>query len=277
MPLADSGISTLDRVCSILNAFRGNEQSLTLTEISKRIYLPKSTTYRMLEALECQGVIIREPNGHGYQLGYQLIRWGTQALDKLDLRNLALPYLNRLMCATGETAVLSTQIGNFGMCLHVVESQNPVRLAMRVGEPLNLHAGASSKVLWAFLSEAEIERILIEIKLIPIRPNTITNASILQNELKTIRSRGYAVSYEETDFGAMGIAAPVYNHTKYPVAGIGIAAPITRVPPERIPELAIFVLAASQELSQCLGAPVDEPVHFSQITETILLKEEFHG
>lgn len=268
MPLIDSGISTLDRVCSILNAFRENEQSLTLTEISRRIQLPKSTTYRMLEALECQGVIIREPHGHGYQLGYQLIRWGTQALDTLDLRNLALPFLKKLMCATGETAVLSARVGNFGMWLQVVESQHPVRLAMRIGEPLNLHAGASSKVLWAFLSDVEIERILSEIKLIPIRPNTITDTNILRSELKTIRTRGYATSHEETDFGAMGIAAPVYNHTNSPVAGIGIAAPITRVPPEKITELASFVMAASQGLSQCLGAPAGDPVRFLQISES---------
>jgi DNA-binding IclR family transcriptional regulator len=272
MPFIDSGISTLDRVCSILNSFRGNDQSLTLTEISKRIHLPKSTTYRMLEALECQGVIIREPHGRGYQLGYQLIRWGTQALNNLDLRNLALPYLHRLMCATGETAVLSTRVGNFGMWLQVVESQHPVRLAMRVGEPLNLHAGASSKVLWAFLSDVEIDQIIMEIKLIPIRPNTITDSGILRSELKTIRLRGYATSYEETDFGAMGIAAPVYNHTNSPVAGIGIAAPISRVPPEKIPELASFVLAASKDLSKCMGAPVEEPVRFSQISERVLFE-----
>jgi DNA-binding IclR family transcriptional regulator len=66
----------------------------------------------------------------------------------------------------------------------------------------------------------------------------------------------------------MGIAAPVYNHTNRPVAGIGIAAPITRVPPEKINELASFVMAVSQGLSQCLGAPVDEPVRFLQISES---------
>jgi DNA-binding IclR family transcriptional regulator len=272
MKLIDSGISTLDRVCSILNAFRGNEKTLTLTEISRRINLPKSTTFRMLEALECQGVITREPYSHGYQLGYQLIRWGTQALDNLDMRNMAQPYLNRLMNATGETAVLSTRVGNFGMWLQVVESQHPVRLAVKVGEPLNLHAGASSKVLWAFLPDADIEQIFTEITLIPIKPNTITDANTLRSELKTIRQRGYATSFEETDSGAMGIAAPVYNHTNNPVAGIGIAAPIARVPHDRIPELASIVLAVSFDLSKCLGAQVEGAVLYSHSSESNILE-----
>lgn len=256
MVVSDSGISTLNRVCLILNAFTESEQILTLTEISKRIQLPKSTTHRMLEAMECHGLIVREPHGPGYQLGYQLIRWGTLALTNLDLRNNALPVLESLCASTNESAVLSARYGYFAMWIELVESRQPVRLAIRVGEPLHLHAGASAKVLWAFLPDAEIERILNGIKLIPLKPNTIVSPETMRAELRTIRERGYATSYEETDFGAMGIAAPVYNHMGQPIAGLGIAAPVTRVPPERVQELARHVLAASQELSRKLGAPV---------------------
>jgi DNA-binding IclR family transcriptional regulator len=255
MAINDSGISTLNRVCLILNAFTENEQILTLTEISKRIQLPKSTTHRMLEAMEWHGLIVREPHDSGYQLGYQLIRWGTLALSNLDLRNTALPVLQSLCASTDESAVLSARYGYFAMWIEMVECRQPVRLAIRVGEPLHLHAGASAKVLWAFLPDAEIERILNGIKLIPLKPNTITSPETMRAELTAIHDRGYATSYEETDFGAMGIAAPVYNHMGQPVAGLGIAAPVSRVPPERVQELARLVLASSHELSLKLGAP----------------------
>ena len=217
MVVNDSGISTLNRVCLILNAFSESEQVLTLTEISKRIQLPKSTAHRMLEAMECHGLIIREPHDQGYQLGYQLIRWGTLALTNLDLRNTALPVLQSLCESTNESAVLSARYGYFAMWIEMVECRQPVRLAIRVGEPLHLHAGASAKVLWAFLSDSEIERILTGIQLLPLKPNTITSTESMRAELKTIRQQGYAVSYEETDFGAMGIAAPIYNHMGQPI------------------------------------------------------------
>ncbi len=261
MEISDSGISTLNRVCLILNAFTEGEQTLTLTEISKRILLPKSTTHRMLEAMECHGLIARQPHGQGYQLGYQLIRWGTLALTTLDLRNIAQPVLQSLCKSTEETAVLSARYGYFAMWIEMVECGQPVRLAIRVGEPLHLHAGASAKVLWAFLPEPEVERILSGIKLIPLKPNTITSPDDMRAELSAIRQRGYAISYEETDIGAMGIAAPIYNHMGQPVAGLGIAAPITRVPPERVDELAQHVLSASRELSLKLGAPAHNGLH----------------
>jgi len=254
--MSDSGISTLDRICSILNTFNENDRVLTLTEISRRIQLPKSTTHRLLEALEAQGMINSDPESRGYQLGYQLIYWGTLALTSLDLRKTAQPVLQALSEKTGESAVLSVRFGNVGSWIEIVESRQPVRLAMRLGKPLNLHAGASSKVLWAFLPENEIERMLSEINLIPLKKNTITDPEKMREELKAIRQRGYSVSFEETDNDAMGIAGPVYDHTNRPVAGIGIVAPISRIPPQRVASMVPFVLEASQELSRRLGASI---------------------
>lgn len=254
MPPADSAIRAINRICDILNSFSEDDHALSLTEISHRIGLPKSTTYRFLEALESQGLLTREPHDQGFRLGYQLIRWGTLAQNGLDLRNLAVPILRDLAAATGETAILSVRYGTVGIWLELIESRQPVRLAMHVGQRIMLHAGASSKVLWAFLPDEERERLLQEVELVPLRPKTITSPDLMRTELQAIRERGYATSFEETDEGAMGIAAPVYDHTGQPVAGIGIAAPLSRVPPERAVELAQPVLQAGYELSRRLGA-----------------------
>ncbi len=254
MPKAESASRAINRLCDILNSFTEQETVLTLTEISRRIGLPKSTTHRFLEALVSQGLLYSE-NGRGYQLGHQLIHWGVLAQASIDLRNLALPVLRGLMESTGETAILSMRFGSVGAWVEMIESRHPVRLALRVGQSVPLHAGASSKVLWAFLPEAEIERLLGQIELTRFEKNTITDPQAMRDELCAIRERGYATSFEETDRGAMGVAAPIYDHTGQLAAGIGIAAPITRVTREHVPEVARHVLAAGQELSHKLGAP----------------------
>jgi DNA-binding IclR family transcriptional regulator len=255
---ADSASRTVNRICDILNSFSDDEAALTLTEISRRIDLPKSTTYRFLLALESQGMVYCDPKSRGYRLGHQLIHWGMLAQASIDLRNDALPILRMLTETTGESSILSMRFGNIATWVEIIESRHALRLAMRVGQPLSMHAGASSKVLLAFLPEYEIERILSEIELTPIKKNTITDPGKMREELHAIRSRGYATSFEETDGGAMGIAAPVYDHTGQTVAGIGILAPIARVPEARIPEVAEPVLQASYELSRRLGAPTRE-------------------
>ena len=251
---AESDFRTVNRICEILNSFNNDKAVLTLTEISRKINLPKSTTFRFLQALEGEGMVYADPNSKEYRLGYQLIHWGTLAQASIDLRNDALPILRSLTETTGESSILSMRFGNVGTWVEIVESRHLLRLAMRVGQPFPLHAGASSKVLLAFLSDQEIERILGGIVFEPIKKNTITNLEKFREELHLTRNRGYAVSFEETDGGAMGIAAPVYDHTGQIVAGIGILAPITRVPEARVPEMAEPVLLASYQLSMQLGA-----------------------
>ena len=255
MTKADSASRTVNRICDILNSFSGQEAMLTLTEISRRIDLPKSTTYRFLLDLESQGMLYSDPGSHGYRLGHQLIHCGMLAQASIDLRNDSLPILRTLTESTGESSILSMRFGNVGTWIEIVESPYALRLAMRVGQSIPLYAGASSKVLLAFLPDYEIERILDEIELKPIKRNTITSPDQLRQELHAIRARGYATSFEETDNGAMGIAAPVFDHTGQTVAGIGLIAPIARVPEVRIPEVAEPVLQASFELSRRLGAP----------------------
>jgi IclR family KDG regulon transcriptional repressor len=254
MKAESSDRSLITRICAVLNAFNEENRVITLTEISRSIGLPKSTTHRLLGTLEAQNILYRDPDGLGYHLGYQLIHWGMLAQRGLDIRNIALPVLRSLSDFTQETAVLSIRYGTAGIWIEQIETRHPVRLAMRVGQRLLLHAGASSKVLLAFLPQEDIERIVPQLELNPIRPKTITNSDMLYRELKAIRERGYATSFEETDVGVMGIAAPVYDYSGRAIAGIGIVAPIVRIPPEKVSEVAPMVLDASYELSRILGA-----------------------
>jgi len=249
-----SAVRTVNRICEILNCFSREQPVLSLTAISQRLGLPKSTVHRLLGALLSQGLLARSADGSSYRLGYQLMYWGMLAQASLNLRAEALPILSELCQASGETAILSVRDGNDGICVEMVESSQPVRLEMRVGRRLPLYAGASGKVLLAFLPEPEIRRIVSQIELTPLRPNTITQADALFRELAAIRQRGYATSFEETDSGAMGVAAPVYDGAGKPVAGLGIAAPLARIPREQVDRVVPLVLEASRRLSARLGA-----------------------
>jgi DNA-binding IclR family transcriptional regulator len=254
MPNTDSTLRVINRVCDILNCYSVDETNFTIAEISQKIGLPKSTTYRFVQALTSQG-LLENLDGHKFSLGHQLIRWGFISQASINLRNLALPVLTSLMETTGETSILSMRFGTAGIWIEMVESRQQVRLAMRIGERLNLHAGASSKILWAFLPSDQIDDILSKIDLVPLEKNTITDPEKMREELAVIRKHGYATSVEETDKDSMGIAAPIYDHSGMPVAGIGIIAPIIRVPIERIPEIAEHVVKAGWEVSARLGAP----------------------
>ncbi len=254
----DSPARSVVRIAGVLNCFTSEEPVHNLTAISQQVGLARSTTHRLVNALVSQGILMRDVYGRGYQLGYQLLHWGMVAQAGLDLRTEARPILRALVRNVDETALLTVRDGLRGLYLDIVESSQPMRLTMEVGQLLRLHAGASSKVLLAFLPDAEIEHILNSLELTKLAPNTITDPVKLDAELAAVRQRGYATSFEETDPGAMGIAAPVYDRNGQAVAGIGIAAPLSRISPERVPEVAPVIVDASQQLSERLGAPKRE-------------------
>jgi len=256
MPQADSTIRTINRVCDILNCFSNRITRLTLTEISNKVGIPKSTTHRLLEALKSQGFVNYDVNNRTFQLGYQLIRWGTDAQAGVDVRNIAWPYLQELTDVTGETSVLTIRNGYAGFCLEMCESSHPMRLSMRVGQPLDLHAGSSAKILWAFLPDEEIQEILQHIKLVPLMDRTITDPNQIVEELHIIRERGYARSFEETDKDAMGVSAPIYNHRMELVAGVGVIAPISRVTEDVEKKMVDKVVRTANLISKLMGAPL---------------------
>jgi DNA-binding IclR family transcriptional regulator len=243
----------INRMVAVLNCFSSEEPLLSFTEISQRLNLPKGSAHRLLQVLESNGLLTRSAGGRGYQLGYQLIRWGMLARSASDLRNIALPALRALSQACGETSFLLVREGNAGICLERVETSQPMRVALRVGERQMLHAGAGAKVLLAFLPEADIRRVLAEIELVPLQPRTITERETLWAELAAIRARGYATSFEETALGTMAIAAPVSDSQDRLVAAIGIEAPLTRIPPEQVKAVAPLVVQAAKQVSAQLG------------------------
>jgi IclR family transcriptional regulator, KDG regulon repressor len=253
MPSDASSLQILDRITAILDCFSPDEPSRTFTAICEGTGLPKSTVHRLLAALEARSYLTTNADGTRYQLGHKLLHWSSVAQAGRGLRTEALPVMYELAQATHESVILSVLDRDVGICLEMVESHQPVKLTMRPGQRLPLHSGASSKVLWAFLSDTEIQHILAEITLTRYMPNTITDPQALLAALHAIRECGYATSFEERDPNAMGIAAPVWDHSGRPVAGLGIAAPLARISPEQVKDFAPLVVDAARRLSARLG------------------------
>ncbi len=249
---ASSAVRTVDRVAAILNCFSAGEPFLSMSEVSERLGLAKSTAYRLLTSMVENGFLSRAPD-RSYSLGYQFIYWASIVQAEFDLGELAHPYLERLNVATGETAILTVLEDHWVVCVEKVDSTRAVRLAMPIGKRRYPHAGASAKILMAYMSPEAIAEAISSLGLPRLMTNTITDPAELQEELERVRGRGYATSFEETDEGTMGVAAAVLDRSGSAVAGIGIACPMSRCAREDVPELARLVTGAARDMSTALG------------------------
>lgn len=247
-------IQALERAAAILGAFSAEEPELRLSDLAERLNLHKATTHRFLVNLEHLGFVERAPRSGKYRLGWRLFELGGLVLQRLDLWDEALPFLEELVRDTGETGHLAVLEGGQAVYIERVETRRALRLPSAVRRGYPAHATNLGKVLLAYASPAVVDDILATRELTAFTPNTITTVDQLSIELASIRERGYSVDNEEYDEGLRCIGAPVCDSTGRVVAAIGIGGPVTRITPSRIEDLARVVVAAARGLSLRLGA-----------------------
>ena len=159
-----------------------------------------------------------------------------------------------LTAQTGETSLLTIYQAREVVCVEKIESPHSVRLALDVGTRRSPHAGASSKVLMAFLPPEEIGLIIRDTGLPKICVNAITDKRGLEVELARIRELGYAQSVEETDLGAWGVATPVRDRDGEVIAAIGLAGPTSRFGEELARDYVMRCEEAARRVSAALFA-----------------------
>ena len=249
-----TSVKTIDRLVRIIDSFSSSRPSWTLTELSEHLSLPKSTLHRFLRSLSAHGILRQDEDSKRLHLGYRLFVWGNLAEQSTALRDVARPVMRDLVAETGETALLTVCHAHEVVCVEKVESSHSVRLALDVGTRRPPHAGASSKVLMAYLPGEEIACIVREQGLPQLCVNTITRQRELEAELARIREQGYAQSLEETDLGAWGVATPIRDWDGQVIAAIGVAGPSSRFGEELAQQYVTCCEEAARRISSALFA-----------------------
>jgi IclR family transcriptional regulator, acetate operon repressor len=246
-------ISTIERAADVLDLFtRVDRPDLGVTEVANELGLSKAVVHRVLTTLAAKNLVEFVEEARRYRLGPAVLALGVTYMERLDLRDLALPSLQQLSDRTGETATLSLRYGNERMYVEQITPDREVKMTVVLGRRFPLHAGSSSKALLAFLPETEQEAYLTQVPLTVMTPQTIGDATRLREELQRIREVGYAVSYGERQPGAGSVAAPLLDHQARPVAAISVCGPLERFRDE-VETMGALLLTVTGDLSRRLG------------------------
>ncbi|HXA00184.1 MAG TPA: IclR family transcriptional regulator [Candidatus Dormibacteraeota bacterium] len=246
-------VQVLDRALAALATLSNSSSDCSLAELCPALGLHKSTAHRLMMVLEQHRLVVKNPETGRYRLGLRLYELGSRAIDGLDLRGKARPYLDRLQERFGETVFFC--ILDEGQVFYVekVESQRSVRTACTVGSRAPAYCTAVGKAMLSELPEAEVIAIVRKSGMKTITPNTITTIARLKNELKAVRSRGFAIDDEEKEEGLRCVGAVVRAHSRKLSAAMSISGPAFRMTKERIPEVGQALMQAASELSAELG------------------------
>jgi IclR family KDG regulon transcriptional repressor len=241
------------RTCfRILSLFSKQNPNLDVDGISQAIDIPKSSVYRYLKTLIQESVLEYDPATKKYELGLKILELGATAYHQLELRKIAIPFMKELAKKTRETVYLAALDRDRAICIERIESDYPIRLSINRGESFPLHASATARILMAYLSDEEQDRI-IKKGLKKFTEYTITDFHKLRKNLREIKKRGFAFSNQELDMGAKAVSAPIFDFFGRPVAGLSIAGPVHRFADRKVDEYKNLVVDYSSRISSKLG------------------------
>lgn len=256
-------ITALQRGLQILHLFSSSSRGLTAKQVAIASRLPVSTVHRFLANLVSAGFLNRDAEGM-HCLGIACFSIGQAAAVQLDIRRLSLPYLRELNQQTRETVHLTVRHGLSAVYVEKLDSPEPLRIYSRIGASVPLHCTAVGKVLLAYLPPDEQQRILPQIELKRLTPNSVGNMQELKTELFRVRKNGHALDLEEHELHIRCVAAPIWDHTGSVQSSLSITAPAFRMPVSRLRQLAPQIQAAGLKISAEMGyranASVSKPI-----------------
>jgi DNA-binding IclR family transcriptional regulator len=246
-------IQSVSHALDVLEQFAGEADELGVTELSKRLKLHKNNVFRLLATLESRGYIEQNRATENYRLGIRCLQLGQSYVQHMGLLRQARPILIDLVRQVRETAYLAVLRRTSVVPVEVIEADRSVRIVSQLGEALPLHGTAAGKVHLAFETEDD-QRAFLADGLARFTERTVTERPALLQQLRQVAQTGYAVDLGEHLDEVRAVAAPVRDYARTVVGALTVAAPASRLPPERIEkEVAPLVLKAGRELSSRLG------------------------
>jgi len=251
----------LERGIDIVELLASSEGPLSFSEILSALGIPRASLVRILDTLRERGIIYKmEDNGH-YRLGMKLLYLGYRLKDKINLRSVAWPLMQRLADQIRETVELSVLDRDQLVLIEQIEGAGEVRIYSRIGGAYPyFHAVSVGKLYLAHMDSAKRKRVLDQVGLPAVTPWTITDREILERELVAVLRDGYATENQELRKGVRRVAAPVYDHAGRVAGGLSIAAPVFRVEEGDFPKYGEIVRDVAKEISQRLGGQTSELV-----------------
>jgi DNA-binding IclR family transcriptional regulator len=244
-------IRAVERAFAIFEAFDPEHTMLTLQEIGQRIGLSKATTYRLVNCLHDLGYLVRLEDNR-YSLSLKLTRLSGMVRSTMGIREITRPIMLDLVQKTGETVTLNTISNGQRLCIEVFDTPAPLMSIVRAGEQMTLLHGATGKILLAYLSSAELDRIFRETPASQ-RPNRAT----LEKQLARYREQGYAMTSSERVAGITAISIPLHDINGQVRYCISVTGPAIRVD-RRVDAFIALMLNASKVVSGQMGARADE-------------------
>jgi DNA-binding IclR family transcriptional regulator len=232
----------------------GERDHVRIAEAATELGVARSTAHRLMQMLLYHGFARQDPESKAYVAGSRLVGLGLQLVRKLDVRNIARPYMESLVAEVQETVHLTAfQAERSALCLDSVESPWALRVGSRTGIVFAASASAGGRAILSTMPDEDILEMYPSARLPQHPHSSVKLRSDLIERLEVARKLGYAVQRNESEAGVSAIAAPIRLGTHVASFSLVVALPTSRIDDESIRVIGAAVVRHASELAEALG------------------------
>ncbi|MFD7130848.1 IclR family transcriptional regulator [Streptomyces sp. NPDC059894] len=253
MARSNAGESVLSRAMRVLRLFTAGSPTLTVSEIARRADLPVATAHRIVGELVELGALDRAEGKH-VRMGYQLWELASRSSRVLDLREVAMPFMEDLQTVVRQHTQIGVLEGTDVLYLERLSARGAVQNITRIAGRLPIHATSAGLVLLAH-SPLELQEEVLARPLRGYTARTVTDPARLRSLLAQVRREGFVVAAQMISQAGTGVAAPVQGPAGEVVAALSIVIPAADPHPRT---LVPALLAAARGISRAMGAPTTD-------------------
>lgn len=254
--LIESVVRALD-ILELLDA----EGELGITEIARKLDMEKSTVYRAINTLRARHYVSQDPDTQKYSNSYKLFEMGHNVARNTGLPKMAYRFMRRLAQTTKGAVNLGVRDGEKVVYIDKIESDETVKVCMKIGQGIPLYCTGLGKALLAYLPEREVRAIIGREPFQRFTETTCRDIDDLLEKLAETRKRGFSIDDEEHIMGILCVASPAFNAKGETIAALSVATPkMSHNDPAILEELGQAVCEAAEGFTQSLGGR--RPVYF---------------
>lgn len=245
---APGSIQVIERMMSLLEALAVSPEAASLKNLAAATDLHPSTAHRILAAMTQSRFVERQDAGT-YRLGIRLLELGNIVKSRINLREIALPYMQALHEDIGEAINLGARHDDEIVYIERTSSGRAlVRVVYLVGGRAPLHLTSLGKLFLAAESTQKVRDYAKRTGLPGKTPRSLTSLPALEKELDKVRRHGIAYDDEEAEIGLKCVAAPIHDEEGHVVAALSVSAPSDRHDPEWVAKVKQTADAVSRAL-----------------------------
>lgn len=223
-------MKSLKRAFEIIDTLReiGGAGASTL---ARELDLPRSTVHDYLTTLHELELLVNTDGK--YEVSLKFLDYGGDVRTERIIYPCGWPEVQNLARETGEHANLMIEEFGRGRYIYIAEGEDSAKLDTYTGMEVDLHTSALGKAILAHLPAESVETIVSTHGLSSRTANTITDRDTLDDELREVTQRGYAVDREERAIGVQSIASPILGADGELIGSVGVSGPTSRFSGER--------------------------------------------